>query len=121
MTENELRRRFPRASTSFIKANADPVPEDPRPIAIVERDPGDGALGAGEVQAPSPGRYVVRFTSVRKRLIDEENLCSKFHTDALRYARILHGDNPAQAHIIVTQRQTTEGEEEHVTIEITQE
>jgi len=75
-------------------------------------------LAADEVQEGTGGRVLVRFTSVRKRLLDEDNLCAKFHCDLLRYAGLISGDEPGKTSIKTTQRKAGKGEAEHTAIEI---
>lgn len=43
----------------------------------MERDSRDAPLGKKKVQGSTSQRILVRVTSVRKRLIDEDNLCEK--------------------------------------------
>jgi hypothetical protein len=75
-------------------------------------------LAKGKAQESDSEFYVVRITSVRKRLIDTDNLCAKYAVDALRYALLLPDDNPERARIETSQRKVKEGEEEHTQIEI---
>lgn len=125
MTPDELKARFPRASRAFLEANAT-EPSRPAflqagntgPVAELERNPGNGALGSVQVQGPTPARFHIRLTSVRKRLLDDDNLCEKYHVDCCRYASLLPGDSPATTRIEVCQRKTEPGEGEKVIIEI---
>ena len=75
-------------------------------------------LAADEVQEGARGRVLVRVTAVRSRLIDEDNLCEKYHVDLCRYAGALASDEPGKTQIKVTQRKAGKGEAEHVVIEI---
>lgn len=77
------------------------------------------SLGKGEAEEGNPARALIRVTSVRTRLIDEDNLCEKYHVDACRYAGLLHSDDPGQTQIKVSQRKAKKGEPEEVIIEIT--
>lgn len=65
-------------------------------------------------------RFLVRVTSVRRRLIDEDNLCEKYAVDCCRYAGLLPGDGPGQTKIEVIQRKASKEEEECTVIEIFQ-
>ena len=85
----------------------------------LERNLGNGSLAKGEAEKGNSERVLVRVTSVRKRLIDEDNLCEKFHVDACRYAGLIHGDEPSKTKIEVCQRKAEKGEAEHTIIEIT--
>ena len=87
--------------------------------AKLERNSGDGPLAKSEAEKGNPERVLVRVTSVRKRLIDEDNLCEKFHVDACRYAGLIHGDEPSKTKIEVCQRKAAKDEAEHTIIEIT--
>ena len=92
---------------------------NPRSIAKLERNFGDGTLGTPQVQNGRIGRVLIRITSRRKRLLDEDNLCEKYHVDCLRYAGVLQSDAPGQAKIEVCQEKVGKGEPEFVRIEIT--
>ena len=80
---------------------------------------GDESLGASETEKRDTERAIIRVESVRTRLIDEDNLCEKYHVDACRYAGLLHSDDPGQTQIKVSQRKAQKGEQERVIIEIT--
>ena len=60
-------------------------------------------LEKAQVKASYSGKFVVRITSFRKRLLDEDNLAVKYHVDALRYAGIIPNDAPDKTHIEVSQ------------------
>jgi len=87
--------------------------------AKLERDSGNGPLAMSEAEKGNPERVLVRVTSVRKRLIDEDNLAEKYHVDCCRYAGLIHGDEPSQTKIEVCQRKAEKDEAEHTIIEIT--
>ena len=93
--------------------------KNPRKDAVVESNPGNEPLGAGAVQKEGDARFHVRLTSVRKRLLDEDNLCEKYLVDCCRYAGLIPQDSPDQTRITVAQRKAAKGEEEHTLIEIT--
>ena len=118
MTPYELKARFPNASDAFISANCDRV-DDPRSAPELERSVRTGALVARQVKEANSQRFLVSVESVRRRLLDEDNLCEKYHVDCCRYAGLLPGDSPAQVSIETTQRKATKGEEEHTVITIT--
>jgi len=129
MTAEELRLHFPNASEQFIRANASdagrpaaatPPPRDLAPPPLVERREPDEPLAADLPQASHPGRYVVRVTAFCVRLLDEDNLCEKFHVDSLRYAGIIPGDSPDRCRIITTQKKVATKKEERTEIVITQ-
>lgn len=91
-----------------------------RSVAVVER-PSEHALPAApRVEAKAPERILVRVTSVRVRLLDEDNLAEKYVVDCCRYAGLIPSDAPATTKIEVAQRKCEAGETEHVLIEIFQ-
>lgn len=91
---------------------------NPRTFAVVERDIGNGALGQSKDKAKIGKRVLVRVTSFRHRLLDEDNLCEKFHVDLCRYAGILPSDAPGQTKIEVSQEKIPTTEQEFVRIEV---
>ena len=115
MTLNELTRRFPKASAAFIKAN---LSADSSADTIVERCPSHEPLAKEEVQRSTGASFLIRVTSVRKRLLDEDNLCEKYHVDLCRYAGVLPDDAPGTCRIETTQRKAAKGEAEHSVIEV---
>jgi hypothetical protein len=114
MKHDDIRRLFPNASASLFAANA----ENPGTAPELERTAGDAALGKSKAKARNPERFLVRVTSVRKRLLDTDNLCEKYHVDCCRYAGLIPGDSPDQIEIETRQRKAAKGEEEAVTVEI---
>ena len=117
MKPDELRRKFPRASAAFIAANSDAG--SARTTAVVEPSPRNGALAKKKAQGLIGPSFHVRVESVRNRLLDEDNLCEKFHVDLLRYAGVIPGDSPAEVSIETRQRKAEKGEEERVIITVT--
>lgn len=146
ITPEELRRLFPRASISTIAANAArPAAPTHRPDAgtgaaerlaevppalladrvrseradpVPQRDPVHASPQADGGQKAGPARYLVRITSSRCRLLDEDNLCPKWHIDALRYCGLLPDDAPGQCKIETTQIRVGSKPEEKVKIQI---
>jgi hypothetical protein len=125
MTATEIKERFPNATPDFIRLNATcdtgkaGVPNrDTGAAPVLERHPRDGAVGEIQVQERVSSRVLVRVTSVRKRLLDEDNLCEKYHCDLLRYAGIIVSDAPGQAKIEVCQEKAEPGGEEFTRIEV---
>ena len=84
----------------------------------LERAPFNEPLAAGQGEKGGAGKFSVRFISVRKRLLDPDNLSCKWLLDALRYASIIPGDEPEKIALEVTQRKCAKGENEHTVIEI---
>lgn len=116
MNRNEILRRFPNASESTIRANLSAGDSGQTPI--VESNPCHAPLETKEVQRPVGQRLLVRVTSVRTRLLDEDNLCEKYAVDLCRYAGILPDDSPDKIKIQVCQRKAGKGNQEQVIIEI---
>ena len=106
---------FPKASASFLKLNEPkpiPVPpHNPAPAAQPKRSLCNGSLATCEAQKVDSAFYLVRITSFRSRLIDSDNLCGKWHCDALRYAGVLPDDAPERALIETRQIKCAKGEE----------
>lgn len=108
--------RFPNASQSFRDANPHLFGSGPAPK--LEPNPRNAALAAPQAESRNPGRAVVRVTSIRKRLLDPDNLCEKYHLDGLRYAGLLRDDTEAEISLQTGQRKAAKGEEERTEIEI---
>jgi hypothetical protein len=104
---NELLRRNPALSLGCAG-----------PIAEPQRAPSNAALGKAQAKGGTSQRFLVRVTSVRKRLLDEDNLVSKYHTDLCRYAGVIPGDQAGICKIETTQRKAEKGEEEVVIVEV---
>ncbi len=90
----------------------------PRKNAKLERDPCNGALDAKEVQGSTGARFFVRVTSIRKRLIDPDNICEKYHVDLCRYAGAIPNDSAAEIILETGQRKAGKAESEQTLIEI---
>jgi hypothetical protein len=122
MTSAEFRIRFPHASESTIRANCDdyisPKALREAPTPVVERDLRLRALGTDEPKKSDTGRFLVRVTSFRRRLLDEDNLCEKYVVDCCRYAGLLPGDAPGTTRIEVRQEKVRSKEEERTEIVI---
>jgi hypothetical protein len=91
---------------------------NPRSSPKLERGLGNASLEAGEVQGGTGGRVLIRLTSIRKRLLDEDNLCEKYHVDLCRYAGILSGDEAGKTKIEVRQVKAGKEEQERTLIEV---
>lgn len=117
----QLKKLFPNASQSCLDANRDALnhPEDTRKATKLERGPGAGALGKGKAEKADPEGFSIRIVSVRKRLIDPDNLVCKYAIDCCRYAGLLPEDNAETIRdLSVSQRKCQKGEEEHTEITI---
>lgn len=87
-------------------------------VAVVESVVGNKPLGQDEIQKTGESRFLVRVISVRKRLLDEDNLAEKFLVDCCRNAGLIPDDAPEFCKIEVAQRKVQDNEPEHVIIEI---
>ena len=86
--------------------------------AIVERGNEHAPFRKDKTKEGDRRRFLVRVVSVRNRLLDEDNLCEKFHVDVLRYAGIIAGDEAGRCTIQTSQRKAQKGESEHTEIEV---
>lgn len=86
--------------------------------AELERHAGNAALGEGQTKERDTASRLVRITSRRRRLIDEDNLCAKLAVDCMRYAGLLHGDEPGKTHIECRQEKVGKEGREETLIEI---
>jgi hypothetical protein len=116
MKRSEILSRWPHASEDLIKANLDY--EDPRQTTFLESYPSFRTMGKVQAKKGTSRKFLVRVTSIRKRLLDIDNLCEKYHVDLCRYAGIISSDAPGTTEIEVCQRKTQKGEEEFVEIEV---
>lgn len=116
MTFDELKRRFPQAGPGFIAANLDS--NNPRTNPVMEHRPVPVPLAKDKAQEESPERLLIRIVSVRKRLIDPDNLCEKWLLDCLRFVGAISGDEPDKITLETSQRKAQKGEEEHTEITI---
>ena len=122
MNPHTIRRLFPNASKSIIEANAADYgkhyAENSGADAAMERNSCNAPLEKKEVQRRTGASFLVRATSIRKRLADEDGLCEKYLVDCCRYAGIIPDDAPGVCKIKTGQRKVEKGEEEHTLIEI---
>src|SRR5687768_13426165 len=89
-----------------------------RSSPVVERSHRSEPLGTPPIQEANTQRIVVRVHSVRKRLLDEDNLCEKFLVDALRYCGFISDDAAKLVKIEVSQEKCGQREEEHVILSV---
>lgn len=128
MNPHQLLRLFPNASKSVLDANksdygssvpeTDPETKGSRKAPKLERPARDGAVGTAQSQEADAKRVLVRFVSVRKRLLDPDNIAEKWMLDCLRFARVIRGDEPEKIALETTQRKTAKNEEEHTEITV---
>lgn len=116
-------------------ANRGPQPHNPTPTPRpdrsdrpkLERRAGDGANGETHVEGgdtgpdsvrPDSSRFLLRITSHRKRLIDEDNAACTYLTNALRYAGVIPDDNPGICKIVWSQQKVSAVDDEKTVIEV---
>lgn len=120
MTRDELLKRYPHASESFLRANATDLPARPalphteqreRPQALARRDEGE---------TPRPGLRHCRFTLIRKSCLDVDAKYAsvKDLLDCLAIAGVIRGDKEGEVTLEVNQRKVNKGEPETTIIEV---
>jgi hypothetical protein len=87
-------------------------------LAKLECHPWHEPLEADKGQEATTARLHIRFTSVRKRLCDPDNISVKWQLDALRYCGAIDGDEPEKITLEVDQRKAVKGETERTIIRI---
>ena len=85
----------------------------------MERHPSAGPLAKDEGEEGRAGRVHLRIVSIRKRLLDPDNLSVKWLIDCLRYSSIIRGDEPDKITLQVEQRKCAKGEAEATEIWLT--
>jgi hypothetical protein len=94
------------------------APHNPGPGPVPKPAPEPEPVGPGPAKEAYPGKYAVCVVSYRRRLLDEDNLCPKYHIDSLRYAGLLPSDAPDKATIKTSQVQVRTKAEERTVISI---
>jgi hypothetical protein len=97
----------------------DNSPHHPHPLPELERNPCPRTLATHEGKEGGADRVHLRIVSIRKRLLDPDNLSVKWLIDCLRYARVIQGDEPDKITLQVEQRKCGKGEAEATQIFIT--
>ena len=92
---------------------------NPHPLSLLERNPCTGTLAKDEGEEGRAGRVHLRIVSIRKRLLDPDNLSVKWLIDCLRYSSIIRGDEPDKITLQVEQRKCAKGEAEATEIWLT--
>lgn len=127
MTHGQLS-LFPNASPDFLARNPQlSLPQERQRseegdaasvCAVMERCVAAPTVGKAGPKGGDTRRFLVRITSYRRRLIDQDNLCEKYVVDCCRYAGLLPGDGPGQTEIEVRQFKAGKEETERTLIEI---
>ncbi len=106
----------------WLRRNTVEIPvcsiDDTGKVTFLECVARNESLEKKEIQGSALERFLIRFTSVRKRLLDQSNLAYKFHEDLCRYSGIIPNDSPDICESEVTQRKCKKGEKEHTVIEV---
>lgn len=103
---------FPNASKAFLNANSRASGSKPEQAFC------DESVATNEGETKYPKRRLIRYTSYRCRLLDEDNGCTKYFTDALRYCGIIADDAPDQLEIQVRQEKVRHKADEKTVIEL---
>lgn len=111
MPKNEPRQPIQESLAGFKDDSA-------RAVAELESNVVTRSLAAKKLQREAGGKFLVRVTSIRKKLLDEDNLCEKYHVDLLRYIGCLPCDSPDKCKIEVCQTKAAKGERERTIIEV---
>jgi hypothetical protein len=103
---------FPNGSSTFYYLNRElPSAESQSLVRNV-------SLATGPGKKTHPGRCTLRYTSYRRRLLDPENCCTKYFTDALRYLGWLRDDTLEDIKLEVQQKKVERKNQEKTLIEI---
>jgi len=118
MNETEILRRFPRASSAFVRNNLETGSKVPDSQPQPDKTPALGAAVQGEEK--SVLRLTVCFTLFRVQLLDPDNAAGscKDLLDGLRHAGILSDDTWYQIKLEVDQQRVDHYNEEKTVIEI---
>jgi len=106
-------------SSKFQALYGNLQPHDQVTSTKPKRAPRNDALAKAQTQGGDKRRFLVIITSHRRRLLDEDNLCGKYHCDLLRYSGILPSDAPGQTQIQNRQVKVASKEDEKTVIEVT--
>src|SRR4030095_3437658 len=120
MTRNEILRRFPNATESFIRANSTPEPVAglpvPKPKCRLQKD----ALveGGGKEKSQGSPRLRLVITTARVSPVDPDNVVAKFLIDALRYEHLIKDDTLKDIILEIRQVQVPAKENEGTLVEL---
>jgi hypothetical protein len=123
MDAKTIKRLVPNASASLMQANLQDYgqahTDNPRTTAEPKCPIGNESLAQGKGEKAVSGRVHFCIISVRKRLIDPDNLVPKFYIDACRRLRLVAGDEHDKITLETAQRKAAKGEAEYTEITIT--
>lgn len=115
MNEYDLKRLFPNASASTIRAN---IVESGLPGAITKPTVCHAPIATPKRKDSNTPRYFVCIESRRRRLLDPDNLCGKYFVDAIRYAKLIPNDSAKDIQFTIFQTKIGEKEKPVTIIEI---
>lgn len=129
MNPHQIKRLFPNASASLLKANAgdygasQPLhdhPTRPELHAPESAQPTPALAVTGKGEAQSPSRPHVCFTLRRTKLLDTDAKWGavKDLLDGLAYAGLIHGDREDQITLEVRQEKVRHRKEQETVIEV---
>lgn len=122
MNSTELKKRFPNASQSFLKENADDHRVDGSLPDAKPKRPTKEPLGkAATGEAPIMGSIALGITGYRCRPLDPDGHAGgcKYIIDGLRAAGLLFDDNPWAIRLQTEQVKVRSRKEEKTVIRIT--
>jgi hypothetical protein len=118
MHEQEIRRRFPRASKDFLALNAGAR------LSRAELEPAAQKTLVDRLPRKAPGhpRVTLSYRASFVRPLDPDNLAgaTKYCTDALVRCGLLDGDSPTQIEIRWSQEKVSHYDQEKLTLTIEQ-
>ena len=109
---NELQKLFPRASKGFLSLNA--ASANPKPKSNIQTKP----LATVQTKKVNPRCRILRIVSYRTRTCDKDNLFTKWHIDALRYAGIIEDDSPEHIELQVSQKKVEHLNQERTEVQL---
>ena len=116
MNESDFKNLLSRGSKTFQSIN-NPT-RDSRPPTKLESTLSNEPLATSQAKDENSRRCTIRYLNIRRRLLDSENLATKYHTDAMRYFGILKDDTYEMLKVEPDQRKAKKGEEEKIIITI---
>lgn len=114
MNQNDLKKFFPNASASCLRANTGP--DRVAPDAVHQPSDSHDEMGADAREVAYKSRCLVRLTSFRCSLCDERNLYDKHFVDALKEASAFVDDSPLYVEIVVSQIEVAHPHQERTVI-----
>lgn len=103
---------------SLKARNAHLNPNSQRPVAKLEHCDAIAQVPATSVSQTHAGKSRVCITNYTCRPLDCDNVCAKFHVDALRYLNLIPDDSPAHIVLEMRQEKVAHRAQEQVVIEV---